>query len=71
MCLLEAKPGCVTKEIYNIGKIGAFILDYSKDLPVFYGLTSVVLAVILGIGAAILRRYISKWNTAREAKLKA
>ena len=33
-----------TKEIYNIGKIGAFILDYSKDLPVFYGLTSVVLA---------------------------
>ena len=60
-----------TKEVYNIGKIGAFILDYSKDLPVFYGLTSVVLAVVLGIGAAVLRRYISKWNTAREAKLKA
>ena len=59
------------KEIYNIGKIGAFILDYSKDLPVFYGLTSVVLAVVLGIGAAVLRRYISKWNIAREAKLKA
>ena len=48
-----------------------FILDYSKDLPVFYGLTSVVLAVVLGIGAAILRNYISKWNKAREAKLKA
>ena len=47
------------KEVYNIGKIGAFILDYSKDLPVFYGLTSVVLAVVLGIGAAILRNYIS------------
>ena len=28
-------------------------------------------AVVLGIGAAILRNYISKWNKAREAKLKA
>ena len=55
----------------NLGNIAQFILDYSKDLPVFYGLTSVVLAVVLGIGAAILRNYISKWNKAREAKLKA
>ena len=43
----------------NLGNIAQFILDYSKDLPVFYGLTSVVLAVVLGIGAAILRNYIS------------
>ena len=55
----------------SLGNIAQFILDYSKDLPVFYGLTSVVLAIVLGIGAAILRNYISKWNTAREAKLKA
>ena len=55
----------------NLNNIAQFILDYSKDLPVFYGLTSVVLAVVLGIGAAILRNYISKWNKAREAKLKA
>ena len=55
----------------SLGNIAQFILDYSKDLPVFYGLTSVVLAVVLGIGAAILRNFISKWNTAREAKLKA
>ena len=55
----------------SLGNIAQFILDYSKDLPVFYGLTSVVLAVVLGIGAAVLRNFISKWNTAREAKLKA
>ena len=55
----------------NLGNIAQFILDYSKDLPVFYGLTSVVLAVVLGIGTAILRNYISKWNKAREAKPKA
>ena len=55
----------------SLGNIAQFILDYSKDLPVIYGLTSVVLAVVLGIGAAVLRNFISKWNTAREAKLKA
>jgi len=55
----------------SLGNIAQFILDYSKDLPVFYGLTSVVLAVVLGIGAAVLRNFISKWNTAREARLKA
>ena len=67
----DALVEVVSKEVYNIGSIGGFILDYSKDLPVFYGLTSVVLAVVLGIGAAIIRRYISKWNAAREAKLKS
>ena len=55
----------------SLGKIGEFILNYSKDLPVFYGLTSVILAVGLGIGAAIIRNYFSKWNSSREAKLKS
>ena len=52
-------------------KVGEFILNYSKDLPIFYGLTSVILAVGLGVGAAVIRNYFSKWNAAREAKLKA
>ena len=69
------KDDIVVETIINgnssLGNIAQFILDYSKDLPVFYGLTSVVLAVVLGIGAAVLRNFISKWNTAREAKLKA
>ena len=47
------------------------IRDSSKDLPIFYGLTSVILAVGLGVGAAVIRNYFSKWNAAREAKLKA
>ena len=55
----------------SLGKIGEFILNYSKDLPIFYGLTSVILAVGLGVGAAVIRNYFSKWNAAREAKLKA
>jgi len=55
----------------SLGALGQFILDYSKDLPTFYGLTSVVLAVILGIAAAIIRRLISNWNKRRIEKLKA
>ena len=55
----------------SLGAFGQFILDYSKDLPTFYGLTSVVLAVILGIAAAVIRRLISNWNKRRIEKLKA
>lgn len=54
----------------SLGTLGQFILDYSKDLPTFYGLTSVVMAVVLGIAAAIIRRLVSNWNKKRIAKLK-
>ena len=47
-----------------------FILNFSKDLPVFYGLTSVLLAIVLGVGAAIIRRAYSNWDDKRLAKLK-
>ena len=55
----------------SLGTLAQFILDYSKDLPTFYGLTSVVLAVVLGIGAAVVRRIFSNWNKRRIEKLKA
>ena len=55
----------------SLGALGQFILDYSKDLPTFYGLTSVVLAVILGISAAVIRKFFSNWNKRRIEKLKA
>ena len=55
----------------NLDKISMFILDYSKDLPTFYGLTSVIIAVVVGVGAAILRNSFSKWNKSRIEKLKS
>ena len=71
----ELKEDKIVETVINgsisLGKIGEFILNYSKDLPIFYGLTSVILAVGLGVGAAVIRNYFSKWNAAREAKLKA
>ncbi len=57
--------------VQSLGSIAKFILEYSKDLPVFYGLTSVVLAIVLGVGAAGIRRLISNWNKKRIARLQA
>ena len=54
----------------DLGTLSRFILNFSEDMPIFYGLTSVLLAVILGVGAAMIRRVYSNWNDARLAKLK-
>ena len=54
----------------NIGALSQFILSFSEDMPIFYGLTSVLLAVVLGVGAAMIRRVYSNWNDSRLAKLK-
>jgi type II secretory pathway component PulF len=36
-----------------------FIKEFSNDMPFFYGLFSIMFAVILGIGAAFIRRFFS------------
>ena len=54
----------------NLGALSQFILNFSEDMPIFYGLTSVLLAVVLGVGAAMIRRFYSNWNDSRLAKLK-
>jgi hypothetical protein len=54
----------------DLGTLSQFILNFSEDMPIFYGLTSVLLAVVLGVGAAMIRRVYSNWNDARLAKLK-
>ncbi len=54
----------------NLGPLSEFILNFSRDLPIFYGLTSVLLAVVLGVAAAIIRRIYSNWDDKRLAKLK-
>ena len=61
----------VANGVNQLGPLGDFILQYSKDLPTFYGLTSVVLAIVLGVAAAGLRKLLSDLNRKRIAKLKA
>ena len=36
-----------------------FIEEFSKDMPFFYGLFSIMFAVLLGIAAAFIRRFLS------------
>ena len=57
-----------TEEIYteitkvansDLNFFSKFIQEFSKDMPFFYGLFSIMFAVILGIGAALIRRFLS------------
>ena len=43
----------------DLNFFSSFIKDFSKDMPFFYGLFSILFAVILGIGAAFIRRFLS------------
>ena len=36
-----------------------FIIDFSKDMPFFYGLFSIMFAIFLGVAAALIRRFAS------------
>jgi len=36
-----------------------FIKEFSKDMPFFYGLFSIMFAIFLGVGAAFIRRFFS------------
>tara|TARA_B100000989_G_scaffold293297_1_gene270465 strand:+ start:1491 stop:2585 length:1095 start_codon:yes stop_codon:yes gene_type:complete len=39
-----------------------FIKEFSKDMPFFYGLFSIMFAVLLGIGAAFIRKLFSNFR---------
>ncbi|MDC3016769.1 sulfite exporter TauE/SafE family protein, partial [Candidatus Pelagibacter sp.] len=43
----------------NLNFFSKFIQEFSKDMPFFYGLFSIMFAVILGIAAAFIRRFLS------------
>ena len=57
------------KKIAVLGSTGSIgvqalniIKEFSEDMPFFYGLFSILFAVILGIAAAFIRRSISKFR---------
>jgi uncharacterized protein len=39
-----------------------FILEFSHDMPFFYGLFSIMFAIFLGVGAALIRRVFSNFK---------
>ena len=43
----------------NLGTFSKFIKNLSIDFPIQYGIISIILAIVLGIGAAFIRRFFS------------
>ena len=59
----------VTKtSITELNFFSKFIKEFSKDMPFFYGLFSIMFAVVLGIAAAFIRRFLSKMRKKYFAK---
>ncbi len=43
----------------NLGNFSIFIKNLSKDFPIQYGIISIIFAIVLGVGAAFVRRFFS------------
>ena len=46
-----------------------FILEFSEDMPFFYGLFSIMFAIFLGVGAALIRKFFSNMLKKNSKKL--
>ena len=56
----EALEQISLNKIENLGPVSQFVKDLSEDQPFFYGMFSIVLALGLGVGAAVIRHFFSK-----------
>ena len=56
----EALEQISLNKIENLGPVSQFVKDLSEDQPFFYGMFSIVLALGLGVGAAVVRHFFSK-----------
>ncbi len=48
-----------SKGAESLTPLAIFVKDLLNDAPILYGLFSIVLALVLGVGAAIIRRFFS------------
>ncbi len=52
----------------DLNFFSTFIIDFSNEMPFFYGLFTIMFAIILGVGAAFIRRFISNFRKKFEVK---
>tara|TARA_Y100001980_G_C14438818_1_gene225442 strand:- start:462 stop:803 length:342 start_codon:yes stop_codon:yes gene_type:complete len=45
--------------ISDLNFFSRFIVDFSYEMPFFYGLFTIMFAILLGVSAAFIRRFIS------------
>ncbi len=58
-----------TSAISDLNFFSQFILDFSNEMPFFYGLFSIMFAIFLGVAAAFIRRFFS--NLKKQILLKS
>ena len=51
-----------TSAISDLNFFSQFILDFSNEMPFFYGLFSIMFAVFIGVAAAFIRRFFSNFK---------
>ncbi|WP_440910459.1 TSUP family transporter [Candidatus Pelagibacter sp.] len=51
-----------TSIIPDLNFFSQFILDFSNEMPFFYGLFSIMFAIFLGVAAAFIRRFFSNFK---------
>ena len=67
---VEQVPDQIVKVLNkDLNFFSLFILEFSNDMPFFYGLFSIMFAVLLGVGAAFIRRFFS--NLRKKLMLKS
>ena len=55
----EIKKEAVLLADQDLNFFSKFIKEFSNDMPFFYGLFSILFAVLLGVGAAFIRKFVS------------
>jgi hypothetical protein len=51
----------------SLSPFAKFIKDISVNVPIIYGMISIILALVLGVGAAIIRRFFSNLRKSMKA----
>ena len=46
-------------DVNNLNSLSMFIKKLSAEMPILYGLFSIIFAIVLGVGAAFIRRFFS------------
>ena len=64
----QISNGTIITTSSDLNFFSKFIIDFSKEMPFFYGLFTIMFAIILGVGTALIRKFISNFREKLSAK---
>ncbi len=59
-----------SKSAKDLNFFSTFIIDFSNEMPFFYGLFTIMFAIVLGIAAALIRKFASNLKMKMQVKAK-